>query len=324
MSSASIRLVSQVIGLGGRTSSKCGFSAEAPINVYLRLNQRLWDKIPAGIINLSPIRWYGTVLHGLVCAQGGRQQMHDTFFLRNRPALELLRRLVDRQAKGETLRVTVLGCSTGAEAYSVAWRIRSARPDLRLVLHALDVSQPAVEFARRGVYSRAPSPLTSTAILERLAAAEMDELFDLDGDVISVKAWIREGIHWQVGEAGDAETIDSLGPQDIVMANNFLCHMEAMEAERCLRNIARLVRPDGYLFVAGIDLDLRTRVAGDLGWKPLPDLLEEVHEGDPSLRGGWPWHYAGLEPFNKRRADWKMRYAAAFQLASSRTGLGPG
>jgi hypothetical protein len=28
----------------------------------------------------------------------------------------------------------------------------------------------------------------------------------------------------------------------------------------------------------------------------------------------WPWHYAGLEPLNRKRKDWKLRYAAAFQL----------
>ena len=65
------------------------------------------------------------------------------------------------------------------------------------------------------------------------------------------------------------------------MANNFLCHMDASMAERCLRNIARLVSPHGYLFVSGIDLDIRTKVADDLGWNPLQELLEEIHEGDP-------------------------------------------
>ena len=51
-------------------------------------------------------------------------------------------------------------------------------------------------------------------------------------------------------------------------------------AERCLRNIARLVSPHGYLFVSGIDLDIRTKVAADLGWNPLQELLEQIHEGD--------------------------------------------
>jgi hypothetical protein len=41
----------------------------------------------------------------------------------------------------------------------------------------------------------------------------------------------------------ESETLDALGPQDILIASNFLCHMYPSMAERCLRNIARLVRP---------------------------------------------------------------------------------
>lgn len=287
----------------------------SPLNAYLRLNQWLWNKAPASIVSLSPIRSYGRVLHKLACIKGRREQAFSTYFLRNRPQLELIRRVVDRKKTGETLSVTVLGCSTGAEAYSVAWKIRSARPDLRLVLHAVDISKPAVEFAKRGVYSLTTPELTSTPIFERMTTAEMDEFFDRDGELMTVKWWIREGINWQVGDAGDSETIDLLGPQDVVVANNFLCHMEPSEAERCLRSIARLVRPHGYLFVSGIDLDIRAKVACDLGWKPLEELLEEIHEGDPCLRSFWPCHYGGLEPLDKRRRDWKIRYAQGFSVS---------
>jgi hypothetical protein len=189
----------------------------------------------------------------------------------------------------------------------------------------MDISKQAVEFAKRGAYSLVTPELASTAIFERMTAAEMDEFFDRDGDVMTVKSWIREGIDWQVGDAGDAGTLDLLGPQDIVVANNFLCHMEPSEAERCLRNIARLVKPQAYLFVSGIDLDVHARVARDLGWKPLEDLLEEIQEGDPCMRSAWPFRYGSLEPLNKRRRDWKIRYAAAFRLSSDRSdnGCGP-
>ena len=98
------------------------------------------------------------------------------------------------------------------------------------------------------------------------------------------------------------------------MASNFLCHMDEVSAEACLRNIARLVGPRGYLFVSGVDLDVRTKVADDLGWSPMQELLEEIYEGDPCMKTFWPWHYAGLEPLNKKRRDWKRRYAAAFQV----------
>ena len=201
----------------------------------------------------------------------------------------------------------------------MAWRIRSARPDLRLTLHAVDISKQAVEFAKRGEYSLTASQLSSTAIFERMTTAEMEEFFDRDGDVMRVKSWIKEGIDWQVGDAGERGIVDALGPQDIVVANNFLCHMDAPEAEACLRNIARLIRTHGYVFVSGIDLDVRTKVAFDLGWEPLQELLEEIHEGDPCMRELWPCQYAGLEPINKKRQDWRTRYAAAFQLAAVAT-----
>ena len=211
----------------------------------------------------------------------------------------------------------MLGCSIGAEPYSVAWTIRSARPGLKLVLHAVDISSLAVEVGKSGVYSLGTSELTTTDMFERMTEAEIKEFFERDGDTMTVKSCIKEGIKWRVGDVGQPEILDVLGPQDIVVANNFLCHMDDLKAERCLRNIARLVSPHGYLFVSGINLDIRTKVAHDLGWNPLQELLEEIHEGDPAMRRFWPCLYAGMEPLNKRRQDWGIRYSTAFQLPPS-------
>jgi mannose-6-phosphate isomerase-like protein (cupin superfamily)/SAM-dependent methyltransferase len=282
------------------------------IKAFLRINQRLWSHLPVSFYALGPVRSYGDLLHSLARIQGGRAQAPSTFFLRNRPQLELMQRLIER-SETDTLRVAVLGCSTGAEAYSIGWRIRSARPDMKVILHAVDISKRAVEFGKRGTYSL-KSQLIDTDIFERMTETEINEMFDRDGDVVRVKSWIKEGIKWHVGDVADSETLDALGPQDIVVASNFLCHMRPSSAERCLRNIAQLVRSHGYLFISGVDLDVRTKVARDLGWCPVQELLEEIHEGDPCMKTFWPWHYAGLEPLNRKRKDWKLRYAAAFQL----------
>ena len=287
----------------------------SPVDLFLRLNWGLWNRLPSSVTSLGLMRSYGDFLNLLARTRGLRGQAFSTYFLRNRPELELIRRLLERKRNGETLKVAVLGCSTGAEAYSVAWRIRSARPDLKLILHAVDISKPAVEFAKQGVYSLRSAELTNTEIFDRMTTGEMEELFDRDGEVAAVKSWIKEGIQWRVADAGEPETRDLLGLQDMVVANNFLCHMDAPEAERSLRNIGRLVSPGGYLFVSGIDLDVRTKVARELKWNPVQELLEEIHDGDPSCKGFWPCHYAGLEPFNRKRRDWRIRYAAVFQQA---------
>jgi len=247
-----------------------------------------------------------------------QRQYFGTYFLRNRPQLELIRRLSNQRGLGFTLKIAFLGCSNGAEVYSILWTIRSGRPDLKVIAHAVDISKEILEVAQKGVYSLKAPELVEAPIFARMNGDELQEMFDVDRarDEVRIKTWLKEGIIWRLGDAASPGLLDVVGPQDMVVANNFLCHMTPPTAERCLRNIARLVTPTGYLFVSGIDLDVRTKVALDLGWKPVRDLMEDIHDGDPSVRGDWPWQYWGLEPFSKRRRDWKLRYASAFQLGA--------
>lgn len=285
----------------------------APVGVYLRLNRALWNRLSTGIRDLRPVRHYGAFLHGLVCRRAKRQQYFGTFFLRNRPALEQIGRLIEHRRRGSSLRIAVLGCSIGAEVYSVLWAVRSRRPDLQVRLCAADISAEILNIAANAVYTHASSGLVGSSIFERLSESERRDIFDWEGETATVKPWIRAGISWHVGDAGEPAFVHELGPQEIVLASNFLCHMEPVAAERCLRNIARLVEPGGYLLVAGVDLEVRARVARELGWQPVPDLIREIHDGDPSVRRDWPWAWWGLEPLDDRRADWQLRYAVAYR-----------
>ncbi len=86
-----------------------------PAGFYLRLNRRIWGIIPAHLRNSYLIRAYGAWLQSLVRLVETRRQYFGTFFFRNRPALELMRRVADEKANGSTLRIAVLACSIGAE-----------------------------------------------------------------------------------------------------------------------------------------------------------------------------------------------------------------
>jgi SAM-dependent methyltransferase len=291
----------------------------SPVGLYLRLNRWIWQRLPARVRNSYPARCYGAWLHTLACRRASRRQYFGTYFLRNRPALELMRRLAQQKAHGSTLRIAVLACSVGAEVYSILWTIRSARPDLRVVLCAVDISRKVLNFAEKGIYDSDTPELVGAQIFERLTAHEKREMFDWEGDEAKVKSWLREGIAWRLGDAADPELVLALGPQDMVVASNFLCHMAPADAAKCLRNIGQLVGPGGYLFASGVDLDVRTKVALDLGWEPLAELIAEIHEGDPSVRADWPWGWWGLEPLHRRRHDWQTRYAAAFRIAGPRS-----
>jgi chemotaxis methyl-accepting protein methylase len=281
---------------------------------FLLANEWVWRRLSSSITTTRPMCMYGVFLHSLVKLRSTRMQRHGTFFFRNRPELELIHALSNQKAKDSTLRISVLACSNGAEVYSILWTIRSARPDLKVIVHAVDLSTEVLEIGKNGLYSPNPSDLVDSPIFDRMTDKEIQAMFDRENDQLRIKSWVKEGINWQVADAGDPALAEVLGGQDIVVANRFLCHMAPKDAERCLRTLARLLKPGGYLFVSGVDLEIRTKVALDLGWIPVRDLIEEVHNGDPSVRRDWPWRYWGLEPFNRKRHDWSVRYASVFQL----------
>jgi len=287
--------------------------AKSPVNLYLRLNMGIWRRLPSKLRNTTPMSSYGTILHRLVCRHSSRSQATITFFFRNRPELELMRRLAGKKPEGSTLNIAVLGCSIGAEVYSILFTIRSARPDLNVRVCAVDNSAEVLKVAREGVYNSHCFDLGGSSIFQRMTEAEFAEMFEGDRHEPRVRSWVREGINWHLGDAGDPGLMRVLGPQDMAVASNFLCHMVPSEAENCLRNMAGIVKPGGHLFVTGIDLDVRAKVARDLLWEPIPELIEEIHEGDPTLLRDWPYGWWALEPLNKKRVDWQMRYAVAFQ-----------
>lgn len=281
---------------------------------FLSANRRVWKYLPKSATTTAPGHAYGNFLHSLVCRFSDRTQYHGTFFLRNRPELKLMSDLAAGRASDGKVKIAVLGCSNGAEVYSIVWTLRTLHPELTLSVYAADISGDILAIAKAGVYSLGTNELMDAEIFERLSPEEMRSMFDVEGERATVKSWMRQGIEFAVEDAGDFGLVDRLGTQQIVVANRFLCHMAPPDAERCLRNLARLVAPGGYLFVSGVDLDVRTKVARDLHWAPMPDLIEEIHDGDPSVRGDWPWKWWGLEPLNQSRRDWKIRYASVFRI----------
>jgi chemotaxis methyl-accepting protein methylase len=316
----------------GRTSSRNVRS------LYLQVNARIWKHLPGSLTVSRFGSIYGAHLHRLIRHQSARMLLMGTFFFRNRPELDLLIRLLASKGRESTLDVTILGCSKGAEVYSFSYQIRQERPDLKVNLRALDIDPDVLEFAKDGVYSLQrrhpmqksnsdsrvqPGDLASrtfgdqnTSVFERMSANEIDAMFECEGEQARVKQRFREGITWHLGDAGDQKLAEAFGRQDVVVANRFLCHMQPEQAEACLRSLSRLVKPGGYLFVSGVDLDVRSRVARELGWIPLSEMIEEIHEGDPSLRNDWPLQYWGLEPFDRRHKDWRIRYASVFRLGT--------
>lgn len=305
----------------------------------IELNSAIWNRLPAQVAESDFGRRMGRNIQRRVQRVVQRQQSTATYFLRNRPELELMCRLLDEHALGPRLDIAVLGCSKGAEVYSIVSYLRRSKPNLDLHIDAIDIDRDVVEFARRGVYSvlfgaaacAGPSAngLSAAEIaartyrdqpsspFERMTESEFREMFETTGNQAQIRPHLRESITWHVLDASAPGLLNRIGLQDIVFANRFLCHMAPADAENCLMNAMTLVKPGGFLFVSGIDLDVRAKTARKMGWVPIISSIKEIHEGDPSILAGWPLSYWGLEPFDVNRPDWAYRYASVFQSSAS-------
>lgn len=210
--------------------------------------------------------------------------------------------------------------------HSVLWKIRSARPDLRILPIGIDVSESAIAKAKTRTFTLEDAELAGGFLQSRrervLSEESMAALFDRNGESLRVKDWIANGVQWEVGDARDPAIVERLGRQDVVIANNFLVHMKEQEATACVHNILQLVKPGGFFVCRGVDLDIRERAAGQFWLSPIQLRIEEIHEAAPDLdaRRYWPWKYYGLEPLDKTRKTWVQRYASVFQVPTDSQG----
>jgi chemotaxis methyl-accepting protein methylase len=272
--------------------------------------REVWSQLPPPVLESVPVRDVGHLIHNLARKFGDRTQSTATYFLRNVPLLESVTEQLSELHPEGSLRLGIIGCSTGAEVYSLLWMIRSRFPSLTIVPVAMDISPEVVNVARAGRYK-----LGTPELRKPLPEETMQQIFDRQGDDLTVKSWISEGIRWIVADARDQELMRKLGTQDVVLANNFLVHMMVPEATQCLTNLFRLLRPGGLFVCRGVDLHVRESVLKNSGLKPVTARIEEIHGADPTIDApkDWPWKYWGLEPLDKGRKNWQFRYASIFR-----------
>ena len=122
-----------------------------------------------------------------------------TSFFRDPAVFDVLERdvipgMIERLPADQALRVWVVGCSTGEEAYSIAMicrdAIMAARRDIKLQVFASDLDPQAIAIAREGVYSLAAA--------QDIPAARLQHYFKLEGDHYRVTPGLRGSVVFTV------------------------------------------------------------------------------------------------------------------------------
>ena len=228
-----------------------------------RLIETFWNSLSPQVRSWKYTQKLGRRIHRRACRIHARGGGCYTRFFRNLPQLELIRDLVLQMPAGSPVKIASIGCSTGAELYSALWLIRRTRPQHRVQAVGIDAAEECIRAAARAVY---PFRVVEAA---GISENDYERFFTTEGKALVVQDWVKEAVTWEVGDACSPDLAARFGLHHVVVANNFLFHMPADRSEECLRNLTRLVAPNGYLVVSGVDLDMRGRVLKELGFVPV-------------------------------------------------------
>ncbi len=267
--------------------------------------------IPGVTLLLRTDRWHSFRFR-LTLALSDRKNDTFTSFLRLPTQFEaLLGPVLDfilTDKKNQDIKLAVLGCSNGAEAFSIASTLKNRQPHLRFTVNAYDIDDEVIQQARAATF-RAEEVLSHRAI----PADFLSSTFHFSDNVCLVKEEIRDHVHFDLMDILNRDLRKLIGTFDIVFAQNFLVHMKPKVAKRGFLNICSLLNPKAALFIDGMDLNIRQKLTKAEGLKPLEYKITEIHDEARGYKGGgWPYIYWGLEPLSISQREWKRRYSTIF------------
>lgn len=177
--------------------------------------------------------------------------IHVTFFFREPGSFDVLTqkvfpKLLEQRRSDEPLRVWIPGCSTGEEAYSLAISLLEFLgekvDDVPIQIFATDISEPAIEAARTGIYSEAAVRPVAPERLRRFFM-HVDGKFRVNKSVRAVCVFARH----------DVTRDPPFSRIDLIMCRNVLIYMDVFLQKRLLAAFHYALKPQGYLMLGSAE-----------------------------------------------------------------------
>ena len=177
---------------------------------------------------------------------------NETSFFRDHEPFEALRtyvfpELIAARRYEKRLNIWYAAASTGQEPYSVVMLLAEHFPELATwdVSHlATDISTEALDRARQGRFAQ-------FEVNRGLPHMYLEKHFDPDGLEWVLKDYIRKAVRFE--ELNLNKVWPALPSMDIVMMRNVMIYFDLQSKRDILGKIARLLRPDGCLFLGAAE-----------------------------------------------------------------------
>ena len=178
--------------------------------------------------------------------------IHVTRFFRDPESFDLLKaeifpKALARLEEHDSIRVWVAGCSTGEEAYSTGIALLEAlgedRRRIPIQIFATDVSEQAVEVARRGEY---PAGIVGEVSPERLE----NFFVPTDDGRYRVKPFVRDLC---VFARQDLTRDPPFSRLDLIVCRNVLIYLGPPLQQRLMSIFHYALKPEGYLLLGSAE-----------------------------------------------------------------------
>jgi chemotaxis protein methyltransferase CheR len=172
---------------------------------------------------------------------------NETSFFRDIHPFEALRtEVIPRILKtngGDRLAMWSAAAATGQEAFSLALLVREHFRHLSSVtILGTDLSERVLDRARSGRF-------TQLEVNRGLPASMLVRYFEQDGVEWQINETVRRMVTFR--RANLAQPLTGIPPMDVIFLRNVLIYFDAVTKRKVLAEVARILRPGGFLFLGG-------------------------------------------------------------------------
>lgn len=176
---------------------------------------------------------------------------NETFFFRDKTPFEHLKEAIfpvlAQARRGSRIRIWCAACSTGQEPYSIAMML-DQNPALTggvpVEIVATDISDRCLDRARQGLF-------TQFEVQRGLPVQMLMHYFTQQDDHWRISERLRQMVSFR--KLNLMEPSYNLGRFDIVFCRNVLIYFDQKTKGNILERIAKLMPPDGLLYLGGAE-----------------------------------------------------------------------
>lgn len=175
---------------------------------------------------------------------------NETSFFRDREPFAaltdvVLPELIKSRAAQRKLRFWSAASSSGQEAYSLAITLQETLPSgWTYEIQGTDISTTMVERAQKAEYSQ-------VEVNRGLAATQLVQYFERAGAHWRIVPTLRRNVSFK--HMSLTAPFPPMQPFDVIFLRNVLIYFDVATKRQVLQNAARILRPDGWLFLGAAE-----------------------------------------------------------------------